>query len=157
MKKLFGIFSLAVGFSLMTAAPSSAQVHLGPQLSLADDADLGIGGRIVAGVPQYAGVEFAGSFDVFFPDGDVDYWEVNANLIYNFEIREASVFRPYAGGGINIATADSPGRDSETDLGLNVLGGAKFPNEGPVTPFVELRGEIEGGEQFVLTAGVLFP
>lgn len=157
MKKLFGILGLAVAFSLLSAAPSSAQVHLGPQISLADDADVGIGARVVAGVPQYRGVEFAGSFDVFFPDGDVDYWELNANLIYNFEIPDAGAFRPYAGGGLNIARVDPPVGDSDTDLGLNVLGGAKFPNEGPVTPYLELRAEIEGGEQFVITGGILFP
>ncbi len=157
MKRFLGILGLAVGFSLLTAAPSSAQVHLGPQISLADDADVGIGARLVAGVPQYRGVEFAGSFDVFFPDGDADYWELNGNLIYNFEIPDAGAFRPYAGGGLNIARIDPPVGDSDTDLGLNVLGGAKFPNEGPVTPYLELRAEIEGGEQFVITGGILFP
>lgn len=159
MKKLYGILGLAVAFSLLTAAPSSAQVHLGPQISLADDADVGIGGRIVAGVPQYRGVEFSGSFDVFFPDEDFDYWELNGNLIYNFEIPEASAFRPYAGGGLNIARFDDVGPTDagDTELGLNILGGAKFPNEGPVTPYLELRAEIEGGEQFVITGGILFP
>lgn len=157
MKKLFGILAIAAAFSLATAAPSSAQVHLGPQISLGGDSDVGIGGRLVAGVPQYAGVEFAGSFDVFFPDGDLDWWEINGNLIYNFRIPDAGAFRPYAGGGLNIVRVDAPGVDGDTDLGLNILGGAKFPNEGPVTPFLELRGTIEGGEQVVITGGILFP
>ena len=150
MRKLYGILGLAAAFSLLAAAPSAAQVHLGPQVSLADDADVGIGGRLVAGVPQYSGVEFAGDFD---------YWELNGNLIYNFEIPEASAFRPYAGGGLNVARFDDVGPTDagDTELGLNILGGAKFPNEGPVTPYLELRAEIEGGEQFVITGGILFP
>lgn len=157
MKKFFGILGLAVAFSLLAAAPSSAQVHLGPQISLGSDSDVGIGGRIVAGVPDYAGVEFAGSFDVFFPDGDLDWWELNGNLIYNFEIPDAATFRPYAGGGLNITRRDRPRFDADTDVGLNVLGGAKFPNDGPVTPYLEFRGTIEGGEQVVVTGGILFP
>ena len=44
---------------------------------------------------------------------------------------------------------------SDTDLGLNLLGGTLF-GRGKVNPFVELRVELAGGEQFVLTGGVLF-
>lgn len=159
MKRLLGILGLATAFSLLATAPSSAQVHLGPQISLADDADVGLGARVVAGVPQYRGVEFAGTFDVFFPDGDYDYWELNGNLLYNFEIPEASAFRPYAGGGLNIARFDDVGPNDvgDTEVGLNLVGGSKFPNSGPVTPYVELRATVEGGEQFVVTAGILFP
>lgn len=157
MKKLYSTLALAVAFSLLTAAPSSAQVHLGPQVSLGSDSDVGLGARIVGGVPHYAGIEFAGSFDIFFPDGDLDWWELNGNLIYNFEIPEAASFRPYAGGGLNVTRTDRPVRDADTDLGLNVLGGAKFPNDGPVTPYLELRGTIEGADQFVITGGILFP
>ena len=41
------------------------------------------------------------------------------------------------------------------DPGFNILGGTLF-GSGPVHPFVELRFELAGGEQFVLSAGVLF-
>lgn len=159
MRKWLGMLGLAVGFSLLTAAPSSAQVHLGPQISLGGDTDVGLGIRGVAGVPQYAGLEFAGSFNIFFPDPDFDYWEVNGDLLYNFEIRDVTSIRPYAGGGLNIARFTDIGPDdrSDTDLGINVVGGAKFPNSGPVTPYLELRGVIEGSDQIVLTGGILFP
>ncbi|MFP4235677.1 MAG: DNA polymerase III subunit alpha, partial [Nitriliruptoraceae bacterium] len=139
--------------SLLTAAPSAAQVHLGPQISFGSDTDVGLGVRGVAGVPQYAGLEFAGSFNVFFPDPDFDFWELNGDLLYNFEIPEASVFRPYAGGGLNIARFSDigPTDASDTELGINLVGGAKFPNDGPVTPYLEIRGVVEGSEQVVLT------
>lgn len=141
------------------ATPAEGQVHLGPQVSLGGDTDVGIGGRVVAGMPEYSGLEFIGSFDVFFPDG-YDYWEINGNLVHNFEVPEASSFRPYAGGGLNIAhydrDDDRPGDGDDTDVGLNLLGGMKFPMEG-VAPFVELRLTVEGGDQFVVTGGFLFP
>lgn len=145
------------------AAPAAAQVHLGPQISLGGDTDVGIGGRVVAGMPDYSGLEFVGSFDVFFPDNDhLDYWEINGNLVHNFEVPEASAIRPYAGGGVNIARFDRDPRiggtddRDDTDVGLNLLGGMKFPMEN-VAPYVELRLEVEGGDQFVVTGGLLFP
>lgn len=164
MGKILSALALAAALSLATATSSAAQVHFGPQVSLADDADVGLGGRITAGVPQYAGLEFAGSFDVFFPDGNYDYWEINGNVLHNFEIAGTTSFRPYAGGGLSIARrdfegGDGPGdfRDDDTLVGLNLVGGTKFATESPATPFVELRLEIEGGEQFVVTGGLLFP
>lgn len=149
----------AVLFALVAAAlgptPSAAQVHLGPQLSLASDTDFGLGGRLVAGVPEYAGFEAMGSFDLFFPDAPADYWEINGNVLYNFEIPDLPSLRPYAGGGLHLARVSSD-VGGDTDLGLNLLAGNKFPLDG-FTPFAELRVELGGGEQFVLTGGVLFP
>ncbi len=136
------------------------KIHIGGQISFADDADFGVGGRLMVGVPNSPGLEFLGSFDLFFPDGDVDYWEINANLIYNFPFPERLWPRPYTGGGLNIAHIDAGGRGfgrgEDTDLGLNLLGGVKLPLN-HFTPFAEARVELEGGEQFVLTGGFLFP
>lgn len=147
----------AVAAMLFLASPSTAQVHFGPQVSLADDVDVGLGGRVVAGVPHYRGLEFAGTFDLFFPQGDLDYWELNGNLLYNFSIEGTTSVRPYAGGGLNIARFDHPNTGGNTEVGLNLAGGTKFATEGPLTPYLELRAEISGGEQIVLTAGALFP
>ncbi|MDT8436836.1 MAG: hypothetical protein RRA92_08785 [Gemmatimonadota bacterium] len=133
-------------------------LNYGPQISIADDADFGIGGRLqlpLVGIP----LTFAGSFDVFFPDGDVDYWEINGNLMYDFRLPEAPTVTPYVGGGINIAHV-SVDRDllddrDDTDAGLNLLGGLRF-DLAPLQPFIEAKFEIEGGEQFILTGGLLF-
>lgn len=153
-------FAVAVTSGLLAVESARAQVHLGPQISIADEADVGLGGRLVAGVEDYSGLEVIGSVDIFFPDGDFDYWEINGNAVYNFEIVGAPSLRPYAGGGLNVAHVDFdddvPGGQSDTDLGLNLLAGSKFPLEG-LTPFVEVRGEISGGEQLVVTGGLLFP
>lgn len=142
----------------LLALPGTARgqdVQLGPQLSVADDVDLGLGGRAVFNVGDPGGWEGIGSFDVFFPDSDIDYWELNGNLVYNFPVEETRTFFPYLGGGLNVAHA-SAGTADDTELGLNLVGGGKFDAEG-MTPFVEARVEIEGGEQFVITGGLLFP
>ena len=141
-----------------------AQVALGPQLSFADDADFGIGARATLGLPmQTVPLEATASFDYFFPDGDFTYWEINTNVVYLFNLPAAPTVTPYAGGGFNIAHV-SIDQDvfgvgtvsfSNTDLGFNLLGGAKF-NVGTFTPYGELRIELGGGEQFVFAGGVQF-
>ena len=158
---------LAALFAAALAVPAAdlpAQAHFGGQLSIADDADFGIGGRIAVEIPE-PNLEFAGSFDIFFPDdrggADVNYFEINGNLLYYFDIRTAPSVNPYLGGGLNIARieVDSgfPGDDNDdTRAGLNLMGGVRFDTNSSVKPFVEFRGEVEGGEQFVVTGGILF-
>lgn len=141
-----------------------AQVNVGGQLNWADDFDFGIGGRVTLGLPvEQVPLEAVGSFDLFFPDVEnVDYWEINAGVNWLIPV-DNPLFTPYAGAGINVAhvsvdVGDIPGFDGsadDTEIGLNVQGGAKY-EAGPVTPFAEVRFELSGGEQFVLTGGVTF-
>jgi opacity protein-like surface antigen len=163
MKRLLG--GLCAVALLSGAGDAYGQVGFGAQLSWADDAEFGIGARAVVDLtPLTNGLEASGSFDYFFPDqplgADINYWEINANMAYVF----AGVpgMAPYAGGGLNIAHASVsvdefgiPLGASDTDLGLNLLGGARF-RAGPVQPFGELRIELGGGEQFVIAGGVIF-
>jgi len=162
MKKF--LFSLA-GAAILLGAGSAAQaqqvnpVRFGAKASFAEDADFGVGARVEVGLPQLASRVFAiGSFDWFFPDG-FDYFEVNANLGYSVPVTSTSI-SPYVGGGLNIArfSVDYLGHSaSNTEVGLNVLGGMKFkPAAARFTPFVEGRFELSGGEQFVISGGILF-
>lgn len=172
MRKLLTIASLVA----MSLAPTAlnAQVGVGGQLSFANDVDIGIGARATFGLPAPAPLEIVATADYFFPDEftgvDLSYWEINANLVYLFKI-PASIIQPYAGGGLNFAHASfstdfselgvevppeiSNFEGSDSQLGLNLLGGAKL-NLGPITPFGELRYEVSGGEQFVVSMGALF-
>ena len=162
MRKL--LIAACAALFILSPGALQAQVGLGGQLSWAEDAELGIGARGTFGLPSTVPLEIHGSVDYFFPPEDafgvsVTYWEANANLVYMFQI-PASPVAPYAGAGLNLGyfsrDIDIPGEDSSsTELGLNLLGGAKF-NLGPVTPFGELRFEVNGGEQFVISAGALF-
>lgn len=104
-----------------------------------------------------------GTFDYFFPDIEgYNYFEVNANALYSLPLAGITGFRPYVGGGLNIARGsldiDLPEglgdiSASDTELGLNLIGGAEF-GIGRIRPFAELRAQIAGGEQFVLTGGI---
>ncbi len=162
MRKL--LLSSCLTLLVLNPGALSAQIGIGGQLSWADDADLGIGARAAFSLPTKAApLEIIATFDYFFPDDaaglDVTYWELNGNVVYLFDVPAPKV-TPYAGAGLNLAhgsvDAGTPGTSvSDTELGLNFLGGARF-DLGSVTPFGELRVELDGGEQFLISAGVLF-
>jgi opacity protein-like surface antigen len=152
---------LVVVGGMATTLPG--QVRFGAQASFGDDTDFGIGARLEY-VPRAlfrnAPVLSAASFDWFFPDApagvDVQYWEINYNVYYLFT---ADALRPYAGGGLNIAHASGSVAGfgaSDTQVGLNLGGGLRFRTAGRLTPFIEARVELSGGEQFVLTGGLVF-
>lgn len=156
------ILSLAVVVAVGGISAAEAQVRFGGQFNAAEDTDLGLGPRLAWDVTQLgAPLQVITTFDVFFPDGDVDYWELNGNLVYKFALEDTPKLVPYAGGGLNIAHVDRDGgpgvsAGSDTDVGVNFLGGAEFPLGG-FAPFVELRVEAGGGEQLVFSAGILVP
>lgn len=158
------------------AGPVSAQ-RFGVQANWSDDFDFGVGGRVEVDLPNlftdqgpFSRTYLIGSFDYFFPDCgaqdepvsdfDCSYWEVNAGLA--IPLAAASV-DPYVGAGLNIArfsvdySGDVPGVDlgaDDTEIGLNLLGGLRFPIGG-ISAYGEGRLELGGGEQFVLTFGIL--
>jgi hypothetical protein len=135
------------------ASEAEAQVALGGQGSWGSEADFGVGGRALVNVPGW-NLEGVGSVDFFFPDGDVDWIDINANLFYHFHLPDSPSVIPYVGGGLNLARL-SVGDASTTEAGLNLGGGIRFP--GPtVTPFLELRGVVSDADQFVITGGILF-
>lgn len=141
---------------------NAQEVHVGGQLSYGDDSDFGLGPRVVFDDPSLGEFRIVATFDIFFPDSpsgtDVDYWEINGNGIYDFQLRNSPNVIPYVGAGLNIAHASVGSgvlNASDTQLGINLLGGFEFI-VGSVRPFVELRVELEGGEQLVVTGGILF-
>ncbi len=147
-------------FTVGSASEAQAQVKFGVQASIAEDTDFGIGGRVAGTVAPRRVVKIVGSFDIYFPDGPVDYWELNGNILYMIPVQK-SALAPYVGGGLNIAhiSFDLPlldpfGDFSDTDAGLNLLGGIEFGQQ--VVGFVEAKVELEGGDQFVVTGGIYF-
>lgn len=153
-------FILSTAAALLFVLPGTAQgqgVQFGPELSWGGDTEIGVGGRVLVNIGSLEHWDFIGTFDVFFPDEDFDYWEINGNLAYNFLIEDVDI-DPYVGGGLNFAhvSFDTPGDDSsDSELGINLFGGTKFRTTG-ITPFVELRLVIEAADQVVLTGGILF-
>jgi opacity protein-like surface antigen len=160
--KTWRVFAAVTAALVIGSADAEAQAF-GVTGSWGDDTDFGIGARVELGLPNLfttqgalANTYLIGSFDWFFPDCDeCTYWELNANLAV--PITAASI-DPYVGAGLNIAHVSfdvgPTGDVSDTDVGLNLLGGLRF-NLGTLGAFTEGRFELGGGEQFVLTFGVM--
>lgn len=93
---------------------------------------------------------------------NVMYWKAsnlsdlsaNADLYYHF-IREGQV-TPYLGAGLGInAFRDDGTNQSDTKLGLNLVGGFRFPAPS-VHYFVEGRYTASNISQFALLGGITF-
>ena len=157
--------------ALLVVLPSEAwgQFKIGPYLAYHDDADLGIGGFVNIPLEDIEeNLSAAADFGWFFPDDggmnefDVDYWELNGNLLYRFPL-ETTTLVPWALGGINIAHG-SVARDhgefgeysgNDTEIGLNLGGGVTF-GTGPMAPFAGVKFELSGGEGAVIFGGLSF-
>lgn len=161
--------AMIVCAGLAVATPVQAQVQFGVQLPWADDFDWGLGARASfdTGTIVPASRVIA-SFDLYFPDAgrfenDMDFWELNANALYGLPFGNATV-SPYVGAGVHFHHFESeldaflfPDETVTDDgVGLNVLGGVEFPIPSPIKPFVELKIEIGGAEQWTLTSGIMF-
>src|SRR2546427_6924404 len=153
------------------AASRADRPSCGVRLNWGGGVDLGIGGRGVFPLGSLfpkTPLDGIVSFDYFFPSVpagvSAHYWEINGNVAYRFTVPARSSFRPYAGGGLNVAHASASATvgtttvsASETKAGLNLLGGTTFKLKGSkLTPFVDARGEIGGGKTFIITGGVRF-
>ena len=163
------ILVVAAVFLLAGAVPpntatAQVDVSVGPRLGipvgdLSDDAgaDVFLGGEVRLKFPE-APVVFKPSLDFYFADDDVNIFTVDLDAVYEFGV-DNQVFTPYAGGGLGITSVDvdrGPVDDDDTDLGINITGGARFLVE-PVQPFVELEATIGGDfDRLGLTGGVLF-
>lgn len=154
MKRFAGSCAALLLPLLLLAGPSAQEAHaqaaFGVQGNYGTEADLGIGARGLINIPN-VNLEAVGSFDVFFPDGDRDWLDVNANVFYHFHVPEG--FTPYLGGGLNVARISNGG--SESEVGLNLGGGVRFDRPG-VTPFLEARAVLSDADQLVITGGFLF-
>ena len=149
---------------------SSAQVYVAPFVAHHDDADLGLGLQMGFPFPEsQENTLFFIDAGFFFPDSprgresDVDYWEVNGNVVLRFPM-EDDRFTPWALAGLNLAHKavglnlgpfDDGERNTETDIGFNVGAGMTF-GTGPVSPFAGAKVEVGGGSAVVVFGGISF-
>ena len=123
-----------------TPRQAEGQALFGAEALFGSDTDFGLGGRVVLDLGTTAPLEFQGGFDLFFPDGPAEYWEINGNVWYQIATRSSDT-QPYVGGGLNIGHIDPGGsRFSDTELGINLGGGLKFLASRNTTPVPEASG-----------------
>ena len=94
------------------------------------------------------------TFDYYLTEGDVNFYQLSGNALYEFGI-DNQVFTPYSGLGLGISRASFDG-EGNTDFGLNVIGGAAF-RVGALKPFVQAQLTLLGDADLTtLGGGVLF-
>ena len=156
MKKL--LCAVALAGMLVMPASASAQVEAGPILAYHTDAEaVGIGAYLGVPMASIPGLWIVPDFTWYFPDG-YDYFEINGNAVYRFEVSPDSPVVPFALGGINIArVSDEFGgvSVSDTDVGLNLGGGVNF-QAGSLAPFAGAKFEIQDQTNFVIFGGLGF-
>lgn len=176
MKQLAFVLSLGLLFALAVPMNSQAQTStkIGPRVGIpvGDISDLG--GNFFLGADarfdsEALPVVVNPSFDFYLMDDYVggqnsvsqSVFTIDLNALYEFE-GEDQAFTPYAGGGLAITrwSVDVPSQaqldPSTTDVGLNLLGGVRFPL-GSVEPFVQANFGLGGDfDRFGIAAGLLF-
>jgi hypothetical protein len=154
MKKGQVLTVLAIGAFLFGAADARAQIAFGAEALFGSETDFGLGARVQTDLGTSIPLDFSGSFDLFFPDGPADYWEINGNVWYEIDVAGAAGV-PYVGAGLNIGHVDPGGEGfSDTELAVNLGGGYRF-DFANTSPFIEARFTIGGVDQFVIGGGVL--
>jgi hypothetical protein len=95
-------------------------------------------------------------FLIFFPDFS-DYFELNANLTYDFSLQESTAV-PFILGGLTLghSSAEVLGISvSDTALRLNLGGGVQF-DAGTLRPMAGMRVELGDGDALILFASLPF-
>ena len=151
---------LAAALTLLPAGlAAQAGPRLGGQLSFAQDANAGLGVRFEQPLTPFwtPALRLDVTFDYYFPDQPTTYGELNGDLAWAFPV-SGSRLAVYVGGGLNLARTGISGdpHSGVTDLGLNLLVGLRLKTATRVTPYLELRPELGGGNRLVLTTGLMF-
>lgn len=133
-----------------TAPPEGqTQVYVGPRLGF----DLGDVEELFVGVDARIHntafpIVVQPALDVYLQEGS-SLIQLNVNALYPFAIEDVG-FQPYAGGGLGFSFVND-----RSDVGLNVVGGALFESDSPITPFAQAQITVGDIDFFALSGGIL--
>lgn len=146
---------------LLAATPTLAQSDWGLRGGLTIDPD-----QVHVGVHVNAGEIFNDGY--FLPNVEVGFGDhgtliaLNPELVYRFDRPSRSRWGFYIGGGlgINIYDWDDGPRDyrddTDTELGLNILGGMSRARRGGGDVFLELKLGVADSPEAKVTVGIGF-
>jgi hypothetical protein len=145
------------------AAPAAIhQISIGPRvgLQLKDNTEFMIGAEARFGLLQIVPtvrLDIRPFFGYYF-ESDFTIFDLGADALFAFDIKQ-EMFEPYAGAGLAIGRVsfDRFGVSaSDTNVGLTLLGGARFLQRTRIQPFVEIRLGLGDWDPITLAGGVLF-
>ena len=153
----------AFAFAPQTAQ-AQTQLEIGPRLGYELDEleALSVGADVRASTVALP-FQINGTFDFYFPDeddfgGDISLFQLTLNGLFEFNVNN-QVFTPYFGPGLSltrISAEAGPFENSESELGLNLVGGAEF-GFGNLRPFAQAQFTVGGDiEPLLIVGGLLF-
>ncbi|HEX9655162.1 MAG TPA: outer membrane beta-barrel protein [bacterium] len=160
---------LMIGFSVSTGMSQNLGFNgIGGRLSYVDveDVDGGIGfgahanlGEIIQNLVLYPSFEYFGKTDDSQGiDIDISFISINADARYY--IPTQGTIDPFVGGGLAIhfskADAGAFGDTSETDFGLDLLGGIDVPVSDNLVATAKLKYVISDSKALKITGGITF-
>lgn len=172
MKTTTSFFTALLLLLALSAAPNDARaqavIEVGPRVGyeIDDFEALTIGADVRVSTVTLP-FQVNGTFDYYFADElagtDLNVFQITGNALYEFGINN-QLFTPYAGPGLSITRVsfdsalpdDSDFSASDTDLGLNLVGGAEFGVRN-LKAFAQASFVVGGSfEPVNITGGVLF-
>ena len=143
------LFAALAAFVLAPSASAQASGFM-PYLGYNLDTEnilLGVGYRF--GVPLEAPVVLAAQPTIEYQfESDITILQADANLVA--QLSASPALAPYVGAGLGVLIVES-----DTELGLNLLGGAVFNPTGFGQPFAQVRYSTAGPDALTLAGGVI--
>lgn len=154
MKAYTKYFALALLLTFLSALPARAQVGAGLKVGYGFDIEeILLGGELHVVTPV-EDVTFVPNLEIYLRD-DPSILSFNGDFHYAPRVGAQSSIRPYVGLGLAITRVSRNNR-SNTDAGINLIGGINFRTSGRTTPFIHLK-LVEGDyDDLVLAGGVRF-
>jgi hypothetical protein len=134
-------FALAAAVLVCFAVPGLADTSVGLHGGFSSGPDQFIIGPHLNLSPIADNLYIVPGAEVGFGD-DVTTIAFNGDLQYRFEVHDSKV-RPYAGGGLGLIWFDPDGpADSDTNLGVHILGGIFFGQLNGQPMFVDVKAGL---------------
>jgi hypothetical protein len=167
MKRLSWTVLLLALFLIPATAQAQTTVSVGPKagFGLGDIEDPYVGADVRVALEDFP-VRINPKFEYYFAPENFTYWSAGVNGLFDFPVDDSPI-APFVGGGVQILNTsielggDFGGSASNTDLGLNGVGGVEFNLDSGIRPFVQgelgiIFSEGDSGTLFGLSGGVLF-
>ena len=156
MKKLFPVL-LTLTVAALCILPARAQTALGivAQYGL-DLEEFQLGGEFHIPFRPADGFSFVPNIEFYLRD-DPTIIVINADVHYAFASEYTRSLMPYVGMGLAVTRVSFNGQ-SDSEAGLNLIGGANFRTRGRSVPFFQV--EFRAGDPFddlSIGGGVRFP
>jgi hypothetical protein len=138
----------------MAAGAARADVDGDVRAGYYTDAEaFSIGGGLLTNLDSGRRWFFNPNLELAFADGGSDLYSVNGDVHYDFAGASGVSF--YAGGGPAVLIVNPDAGDSDTDFGLNLIGGVAGVR-GPLRPFGQIKGVLSDNGELALMGGIRF-